>query len=307
MREGYYSVVNGYKMPFIDEKATKAAKEDRFKDGTSFSDLYALFCFDRDLREATFKHLVQVEAIVRTVCSYTFADNHREKSAYLVQANYCTEDDFTEFGLKNYMDNLLKLQTLLYKNSSRSSNPSIDHYRRQHGEVPIWVLSKTMTFGNIEHFFHLMKPAERREVCKRIAEATGHIGDGHTYFDPKVARKSLDPIVKFRNICAHDERLYCAKVGRRDPVVDYASMLDLVEPFLREEDYREFLSDATLITVIYHAKNDLSQHVLRESGLDRILEKAVDATDERLDLMKGDPTATRYISLLRKKRETGGG
>ena len=28
LREGYYSIVNGYKKPFIDESASKAAKAD---------------------------------------------------------------------------------------------------------------------------------------------------------------------------------------------------------------------------------------------------------------------------------------
>ena len=113
MREGYYSIVNGYKDPFLDSDATRAAGDDRFAEGTSFNDVYNLFCFDRDLREVTFKHLMQVEAVVRTVCSYTFAEHHPEPSSYLIQGNFCTESEFEEFGLKNYIDNLLKLQSTL--------------------------------------------------------------------------------------------------------------------------------------------------------------------------------------------------
>ena len=282
LREGYYSVVNGYKAPFLDKEATKEAGDDRYKEGTSFNDVYALFRFDRDLRETTFKHLVQVEATVRTVCSHTFAESHPEKDAYLVQANYCTEAEFSEFGLKNYMDNLLKLQSILYKTMTRSNNEAIMHYRKK-GFVPIWVLSKALTFGTMEHFFHLMKPAEKREVCKMIAEATGRAGDNHRYFDPKEARLSLDPIVKFRNICAHDERLYCARIGHRDPAIDYAAMLERVEPFLCESDYESLLSEFLLTVVAYGKQSQLAVHILNESGVLSNIDRVAQAAVRRLE------------------------
>lgn len=50
LREGYYSVVNGYKAPFIDKEKTESVKDDRYLPGTSFADIYALFMFDRELR-----------------------------------------------------------------------------------------------------------------------------------------------------------------------------------------------------------------------------------------------------------------
>ena len=50
LREGYYSVVNGYKAPFIDRDASAAAKDDRYLPGSKFEDVYSLFRFDRELR-----------------------------------------------------------------------------------------------------------------------------------------------------------------------------------------------------------------------------------------------------------------
>lgn len=50
IREGYYSVVNGYKGPFIDAEASEASRDDRYLPGTTFADIYALFSFDRELR-----------------------------------------------------------------------------------------------------------------------------------------------------------------------------------------------------------------------------------------------------------------
>ena len=71
----------------------------------------------------------------------------------------------------------------------------------------------------MEHFFNLMKPKEKSDVCKMIATGTGRLGDKLVgYFDVPTARISLEVLVKFRNICAHDERLYCAHVGDRKNV-----------------------------------------------------------------------------------------
>lgn len=69
LRESYYSIVNGYKEPFIDREASDIAQDDRYKKGTEFSDLHSLFKFDRNLREATFHYLIRAEALVWTVCS----------------------------------------------------------------------------------------------------------------------------------------------------------------------------------------------------------------------------------------------
>ena len=42
MREGYYSIINGYKDPFIYSEATATAGDDRYLRGATFSDLSEL-------------------------------------------------------------------------------------------------------------------------------------------------------------------------------------------------------------------------------------------------------------------------
>lgn len=211
LRESYYSVVNGYKAPFINKSKTQESGDDRYKEGTRFADIYALFEFDRGLRELTFHYLLRAEALVKTVCAYTFSEAHRETDSYLDQSNFATENEYRAFGLKGYRFNLQKLHSELFRKATRSTREFIMHYRNNHSGVPLWVLVNDMTFGNIEHFFNLMKPAEQNAVCKRVVEATEKSGSGHGYFSAKEMRIGLDALVRFRNICAHDERLYCAK------------------------------------------------------------------------------------------------
>lgn len=175
MREGYYSIIDGYKEPFLEPVVTKDDLSDRYKGNTSFDDIFALFTFDRSLRALTFRNLIKAEAIARTAIAYTFASAHRGQDAYLLQENYCSEQEYLEYNRSNnsYADELSGLTSILKRTRDKSDSDFISHYRNAHGSVPIWVLDNALTFGNIQHFFNLMKPNEKASVCKMIAESTG--------------------------------------------------------------------------------------------------------------------------------------
>lgn len=51
LRENYYSIINGYKNPFLDKDAMRASANDLYLEGTRFEWLYSLFQFDRELRQ----------------------------------------------------------------------------------------------------------------------------------------------------------------------------------------------------------------------------------------------------------------
>lgn len=57
---GYFSLIGGYKYPFKNPMTRKYIN-------TTFEDIYALYKFDRELRELTFKYLCEVEMKIRQV------------------------------------------------------------------------------------------------------------------------------------------------------------------------------------------------------------------------------------------------
>ena len=275
MREGYYSIINGYKEPFLEPAVTKDAPNDRYKGGTSFDDIFALFTFDRSLRALTFRNLIKAEATARTAIAYTFASAHRGQDAYLLQESYCSEQEYLEYNRSNnsYADELSGLTSILKRTRDKSDSDFISHYRNAHGSVPICVLCNALTFGNIQHFFNLMKPNEKASVCKMIAESTGRKGSKLLgYFDVDEARVSLEVLVKFRNLCAHDERLYCAHVGARKNV-GYSKMIWMLERFLTEEEFYGFLRDVTDLVKNYLEVNASGAHLLDDLGFPEMLSK----------------------------------
>lgn len=269
MREGYYSIVNGYKAPFLDREATRRAGEDRYLGGASLSDMHSLFLFDRDLREVTFHYIVKIESLVKTTCAYTFSESHRQPDDYLKQSSFATADEYAAFGLKGYLYNIQKLQGTLLDKATKSGRAPLKHYRETHGWVPLWVLSHDLTFGNIEHFFNLMKPGEQARVCKRISEATGRLGGASGFFGPKEARVGMDVIVKVRNMCAHDERLYCARLGKRGEL-SYSNFFGYASRYLTDEEVGRFSREIARIVVLRSGESEIVSHILMEMGFDKV-------------------------------------
>jgi abortive infection bacteriophage resistance protein len=278
LREGYYQIVNGYKDPFIDEEESEKAGEDRYRKGTTFTDLYSLFRFDRDLRETTFHYLLRVEALMRTVVSYTFAEAHSGCEDYLDEDKYATEEQYAAFGLSDYADDLGGLLRILRKKHRSDERDFVKYYRENHDGVPIWVLANDLTFGNIEHFFNLMKPQEQMLCCKRVVEATGMKGSNLGHFSPREARIGLNLIVKTRNLCVHDERLYRAKIGKRQNAT-YGEVLGYVRRYLPAKEYRKLLESVIRLIDQYTGKSDMVGHILTEMHFDKRLDDLVEEID----------------------------
>lgn len=275
LREGYYSIINGYKRPFIDEHSSKESGDDRYQKGTAFDSIYGLFSFDRSLREITFHYLIRAEATARTAISYCFADAHRSPDDYLLQSSFCTREEYEGYGKDpdNYAEELTKLTGILGRRARKSESEFVAHYRNKYGAVPIWVLANDLTFGNLEHFFNLMKPPEKAAVCKAISASTGRLGDRTLgFFDVDAARVSLEVLVKFRNICAHDERLYCARVGGRKGI-NYEKMLWMLERYLTRGEFYALLKELMELFQDGLNENGAVAAVLEELGFMELQEE----------------------------------
>ncbi len=130
MREGYYSIVNGYKDPFLDTGKSRESGEDRDLEGISFSDLYTLFTFDRELRSLTFRYLILAEAKIKTAVAYAFSNAHRASKGYLLQSNYCDEKEIASAGKNGayFAQEIAGLTSVLGRRVSNSKSDFIAHY-----------------------------------------------------------------------------------------------------------------------------------------------------------------------------------
>ena len=63
-RYGYFALITGYK-DLLKNRTTK-----RYLDGTTFDDIVAIYRFDEQLRELTFRYLLHIERHIRSSLSW---------------------------------------------------------------------------------------------------------------------------------------------------------------------------------------------------------------------------------------------
>ena len=69
-RIGYFPLIGGYKHLF------RIPLSKKYKEGTSFEEIVALYEFDLELRELFFRYLLQIERHMRSLMSYYFSEQN---------------------------------------------------------------------------------------------------------------------------------------------------------------------------------------------------------------------------------------
>lgn len=180
----YFALINGYKRPFKENDGT-------YKSGTRFEDIEQLYYFDEQLRTIMLKHLLLVERMVKSSISYHFSHDNRGVNEYFNLNCYNYK------GRKN-IEEINRLVLILLNAYSDERHSYIKHYKEKHdGEIPLWVLMNAMTFGQVSKMYSLLKVKTQQKICS----------DFNITSNQDMA-KMLNMITLFRNVCAHNERLY---------------------------------------------------------------------------------------------------
>lgn len=195
----YYNVINGYKKLFC--YSDDNGKECIIKN-TSFDEIYALYCFDRELRSIIFTYTLQIENTLRTLVAHTFSRYHGIEN-YLRYSNfdYITYMAASKNTINQRAKHINELISNMQMDLARATikKDYINHYVVKHGYVPLWVLVNTISFSRLSTFYQLMKQAERIEVSK------------HWNIMEKDLSSYIEVLAFFRNLCAHDDRTFSSK------------------------------------------------------------------------------------------------
>ena len=208
--DNYYNIINGYKDLFIDSN--------QYIQGTTFEEIYSLFEFDRNLKSILLKNILIVENILRTLIAYNFSLKYGND-------NYLKIDNFETLknsGCKKekYQERIEQIQKLICNMQLDIANnikkkPYINHYILNYGFVPLWVLVNAISLGRLSQFYSLMDQSVRINVSRKW----------------NVKENELNQFIKnlsyFRNLCAHDERVYNATINQPIPDTIYHYKLNL--------------------------------------------------------------------------------
>lgn len=212
----YYSLINGYKDPFLIK--TSSGTDDQYTTDTSFEDIYNLYLFDRELRHIYFKYLLEFEESLKSVLAHRFSEDFKEyPEAYLNIKSY----NHIEKRSSVIYRTIQNLSNEIYKQCSNSKGRNyIKHYKEIHEYVPMWVLIKSLSIGNVSHVYELLKNPLKDKISKDFSMRFKNIyvHDEKVNTNYNLTSKHLGDIIKivnfFRNVCAHSEVLYLYKLDK---------------------------------------------------------------------------------------------
>lgn len=186
---GYFALIGGYKEPF------RNAMTRVYIGDTTFEDVYALYEFDNQLRELIFQYICQIEKKMRSIIGYSFCEVFGEQQEkYLDTMNY-------NYSRRNRqeIDKLIRIVDRLAMHNT--DYEYIVHQRNVYQNVPLWVLINAMTFGQISKMYSFF-----------VSQIQSRISRNFEKVNERELVQYLKVLVLYRNVCAHNERLFSHKV-----------------------------------------------------------------------------------------------
>ena len=195
-RKNYYNIINAFKDLFLDTSYVKKNDNDpieRYKNGTTFNEVYNVYLFDVNLRNIFLKYILMIENELRTVISANLSDAYNS-SAYFSDVCYSGSSK----KIKEVQDSILDT----YKKNK--NNPMISHFIDRGDMVPIWALSNTFELGLTRRFLDCLNDKLKNKISNFYSIT----------FSQLISFVSL--LNMFRNVCAHNNRTYCYQINDED-------------------------------------------------------------------------------------------
>ncbi|MBQ7384172.1 MAG: Abi family protein [Clostridia bacterium] len=192
--EGYYNVINGYSPNF---KANGV-----FYRGTTFEEICHLYAFDKNLRSVIYKHTSSIESHIKAIIAHEFSKVHGVDEKVYLQPECFSQNQNSEAAVLRL---IAECQTTINEALNHNSNKYreyIAHNYQAHGHVPMWVLIRALSFGTVSIFYKNMLDEERTSIAKNYGLSSSQLAN------------MLEVVVSYRNIVAHGERTFCARLPK---------------------------------------------------------------------------------------------
>ena len=189
-----YYHFSAYLFPFKQEKS------DYLVPGTSLTQIYRRYRFDRRLRCLIIDALERVETALKAKVVTVFTQKYGP-FGYLDKTNY---NDFCDADFQKMMSTI----EVEVNRHVRSKEQFVTHYLNKYEEknLPFWMVAELLTFGNILTIYRKM----HRPIQQEIAIEFGM---------PVIIMESwLLTLNHVRNICAHHARLWNRRLGIRPQI-----------------------------------------------------------------------------------------
>lgn len=273
---GYYSLVSAYKHLF------RLPAQKIYKDGTAFEELVSLYEFDEALRELFLHYLLHIERHVRSLLSYYFTEKYGEaQSAYLLKTNYNY--------VRKHQQGIDRLVHELQKLTLTTQHSYIAYQQNTYHNVPLWVLVNALTFGTLSKMYFFFPFDLQSKVSKNFA----HVNE-------KQLGQFLAVMTKFRNVCAHNERLFSYRSKDEIPDMEFHAKLGIPKG---RGLYQCGKNDLFAVVIAFRYLLPKQEFLVFKRALttqiDNFLKSTTHISEEELLHAMGFPANWKKISLYR--------
>ena len=276
----YYSLIGGYKDIFKNPTTKK------YKDGTRFEDIVELYYFDELLRQLFLRYLIKVENGIKSQVSYYFTEKNGEN-----QKEYLDTSNYNYSGKKNQRDIDRLIKILEGYVTKPTDYHYINHSQKKYGNVPLWVLTNALTFGNISKMYMLLPQDIQIKVSRN-----------YQCVNEKQMVSILAVLVKFRNVCAHGERLFTYRTADSISDLPIHRKLKIAQ---KGSQYVNGKNDlfSVVIALRYMLNDQWYKEFIKElkTLIDKYLKKHDSISEQELYEKMGFPENWRKITRYRKQ------
>ena len=240
LRENYF-FINGYRYLFY-----KSNKEKVFIKGTNFREIYALFYFDRQLRNILFKNILILENNIKSIISYELSRKYGFK-----EKKYLNPRNFTTDPKKNKQvgDLIKKVKRQIVVNGKEHT--ATKHYQSNYGYIPLWIVVKVLSFGIVGELYTILKTEDQQKIADLFN------------IDVMSMLTYLPILANYRNLCAHEDICFEHKTQKEIPITKYHELLHIPKT---NGDYIYGINDLFALIIILKRmlRNDDFHNMLNE-------------------------------------------
>lgn len=195
LNNNYYNVINCYAKFFMTD-------DDNFIEGTNFDEITQVHYFDKEIKSIFFKSIIDAEKHFKSILAYRFSEKFKDqKYAYLIASNY-NDNDILEVTAT-----ISSLSKIINKHKTKKDN-SINHYINKHNDVPFWILTNYMNFGQLLYFYKYLDDSLKNKIAKDFSSfLADNLDVEKIQLTPEDLISFLENTLELRNVVAHNNRL----------------------------------------------------------------------------------------------------
>lgn len=195
LNNNYYNVINCYAKFFMHA-------DDRFITGTNFDEITQVHYYDKEIKSIFFKSILEAEKHFKSILAYRFSEKYKdEKYAYLIASNYNSND------ILQVTKTISSLSIIINKYKEKPNNP-INHYIYKHDDVPFWILTNYMNFGQLLYFYRYLDDALKNMIAKDFSLfLIDNLEVDSIQLTSSNLISYIGNVIDLRNIVAHNNKL----------------------------------------------------------------------------------------------------